>query len=82
VGATGFPAIGAGCGVGVGGTGGTGGDASNPVGGAGGAGGNGGGPAGLCLMIAPSITYTGSVVGRFIKIEGTAAHELIRGFYS
>jgi hypothetical protein len=51
-------------------------------GGAGGAGGNGGGAAGLCLMIAPTISYDGDVYGKHIKIVGTAAAEFIRGFYN
>jgi hypothetical protein len=57
-------------------------NATTFYGGAGGAGGNGGGAAGLCLMIAPSITYSGDVYGKHIKIVGTAAAEFIRGFYN
>ena len=49
-------------------------------GGAGGSGGNGGGAAGLCIMIAPSITYSGTVTGRHIKIEGAGALKFIKGF--
>jgi hypothetical protein len=33
-------------------------------------------------MIAPTITYSGTVEGRHIKITGTAAAEFIRGFYN
>lgn len=56
------------------------GDSGNPAG-DGGAGGNGGGSAGLCLMIAPTISYSGTVTGRFIKISGTDAHKFLRGIY-
>ncbi len=55
-------------------------NATTFYGGAGGAGGNGGGAAGLCIMIAPSITYSGTVTGRHIKIEGAGALKFIKGF--
>ena len=45
----------------------------------GGDGGNGGGAAGLVLMIAPSITYSGTVTGRHVKIEGTDFQNFIKG---
>lgn len=45
----------------------------------GGDGGNGGGAAGLVLMIAPSITYSGTVTGRHVKIEGTDYQNFIKG---
>jgi hypothetical protein len=71
-----FPGIGRGAGsVGTAGA-----SPSTVTGGAGGAGGNGGGAAGLCLMIAPSITYSGTVTGRHIKIEGAEALKFIKGF--
>jgi hypothetical protein len=49
-------------------------------GGDGGIGGNGGGAAGLVIMIAPSITYSGTVTGRHVKIEGAEALKFIKGF--
>jgi hypothetical protein len=67
-------------GNGAGGVGTNGSVSSAANGGAGGAGGNGGGAAGLCLMIAPSITYSGTVTGRHIKIEGAEALKFIKGF--
>ena len=86
VGAAGKSPIVAGVGSGAGGAGGTG-DTGGPVestyfgamGGNGGKGGNGGGAAGLCLMIGNSITYSGTVTGRHIKIDGADAEEFIRG---
>ena len=72
----------AGMGNGAGGNGaaGSGGSSTSASGAAGGAGGNGGGAAGLCIMIAPSITYSGTVTGRHIKIEGAEALKFIKGF--
>jgi len=49
-------------------------------GGNGGDGGNGGGAAGLVLLIAPTITYSGTVTGRLVKIDGADALEFIRGY--
>jgi len=68
----------AGTGCGLGGPGGNG-AAGTAAGGKGGDGGNGGGAAGLVLMISPSITYTGTITGRLIKIEGAEALNFIRG---
>jgi hypothetical protein len=67
-------------GNGAGGNGATGTASPGSHGGAGGTGGNGGGAAGLCIMIAPSITYSGTVTGRHIKIEGAEALKFIKGF--
>jgi hypothetical protein len=72
-------------GNGAGGDGATGSTGSNAggaggAGGVGGAGGNGGGAAGLVIMIAPSITYSGTVTGRHVKIEGAEALKFIKGF--
>jgi len=65
-------------GTGAGGAGANG-SSAGTAGAAGGKGGNGGGAAGLCLMIAPTITYSGTVTGRHIKITGTDAEQFIRG---
>lgn len=83
-GAAGIAAFVASMGNGAGGAGanGTAGQDGNggKAGGAGGAGGNGGGAAGLVLLIAPSITYNGTVTGRLVTITGAAALNFIRGF--
>jgi len=34
------------------------------------------------IMIAPTISYSGTVEGRFVKIEGAQASDFIRGFYT
>lgn len=66
-----------GMGAGAGGAGANG--ASGP--GNGGAGGNGGGAAGMVVLIAPTITYSGTVTGRLVQISGTDALDFIRGYY-
>ena len=77
-----LPARVAALGAGAGGAGAAG-SAGSPVGptpgpgGGGGKGGNGGGAAGLVLMIAPTITYSGTVTGRHIKISGTGAEKFL-----
>jgi hypothetical protein len=68
--------------VGDGGAGVAGSAASSPIGGAGGSGGNGGGAAGCVIMIAPTITYSGTVTGRLIQITGTDAYKFIRGIFA
>lgn len=52
----------------------------NAVGGAGGAGGNGGGAAGLVLLIAPTVSYNGTITGRVIIIQGAEALNFLRGY--
>ncbi len=32
-------------------------------------------------MIAPTITYSGTVTGRLVKIDGADAHKFLRGLY-
>lgn len=39
-------------------------------------------PAGMVIMIAPSITYTGTVTGKLIQITDAEAVKMIRGFYT
>ena len=79
-GASGIAVLESGQGNGAGGNGVAGTNGSASTGGAGGKGGNGGGAAGLCIMIAPSITYSGTVTGRHVKIEGAEALKFIKGF--
>jgi hypothetical protein len=50
-------------------------------GGAGGDGGNGGGAAGLVVLIAPTITYNGTVTGRLVKISGSEAENIFRSVF-
>jgi len=68
-------------GAGAGGAGANGAAGALDNGGAGGPAGNGGGAAGLVALIAPSITFSGTVTGRLIKIDGTDAHKFIRGLF-
>lgn len=79
-GASGVSPFVASCGNGAGGTGGNGAAGSLVYGGNGGAGGNGGGAAGLVLLIAPTITYSGTVTGRLVTISGTAAQNFLASF--
>ena len=80
--AAGVTAFVAGHGAGDGGVGVAGATASGANGGAGGSGGNGGGAAGLVILIGTSITYSGTVTGRLIKISGTDAYKFLRGIFS
>ena len=76
--------MGAGSG-GAGGTGATGGNGAltsvGGIGGAAGAGGNGGGAAGMVILIAPIVTYSGTVTGRLVVIEGDRAEYILRGIF-
>ena len=80
-GAAGVAAFVASQGAGEGGAGGTGANPASYVGGSGGKGGNGGGAAGLVILIAPTITYSGTVTGRLVKIDGASAHKFLRGIF-
>ena len=42
----------------------------------------GGGAAGMVIMIAPTITYTGTVEGRLIQITDAEPVKLISGLYT
>lgn len=75
-----------GTGAGIGGVGAAGsagvnaGPSASGAGGGGGNGGNGGGAAGLVLLIAPTVSYSGTVTGRLVVISGTAALDFIKGY--
>jgi len=68
------------------GSGGAGGTGETPSGGDGdggdgGDGGNGGGGAGLVILVAPTITYNGTVTGKLVKIAGTDAENILRSVF-
>ncbi|MBI2172974.1 MAG: hypothetical protein HYT73_02055 [Candidatus Aenigmarchaeota archaeon] len=81
-GATGIIPFVSGHGAGAGRAGASGSNGGAWTGGAGGAGGNGGGAAGMVIMIAPSVSYSGTVTGRLVIIEGAEAHNFIRGYFT
>ena len=79
VGSSGISPFVLGQGNGGGGAGGNGGG-SNASPANGGAGGNGGGASGLVIMIAPSITWSGTVTGRLVQITGSSCYEFLKSF--
>ena len=80
-GAAGITPFVTGHGAGSGGVGASGGSGSGATTGVGGAGGNGGGAAGMVILIAPTVTYSGTVTGRLVIIEGDRAEYILRGIF-